>query len=377
MSMDIDLLTSPQLYSLEYTVLCQSCMTVSEFPVLTKILLQSRNLRILRLGCQTEAGFQIKDYLHLYTSYDTDGSGTFNLCLKPKDEFPPLEELTFISPAYIFMKPLYDMSRDHCIALKSCLDLSKLKILRLGATSSVVFFAEPIGCTPNVRSSSFTISGSAIIDQSFEYVQTVTMEFLKSLSNLQELHIVNPSRKYFPEIWPIVQSHATTLQKLLIHVPEDQSELISGDGTGAKLSLSEIGSTLRRLSSGPSKDQADIQHPGDQDVICDQSIRVRNTTLSTSTMLSLGHLLTLRLAQHQFLQDACIPQFDSVERCHLAADAVDNTNPEHKYNGKDGRHYLLQLFPGEPELQDEGVGTQCSQDCTWALRGVCAGDCIR
>lgn len=98
-SMDVDLLAFPQLYSLDYTVLCGSWGTnLSDFPIITHILQHSKDLQILRLGCSSDTRIKMQDYQHLYTRFGIDGMGTLNMCLESGDKFLSLEELVFMAP---------------------------------------------------------------------------------------------------------------------------------------------------------------------------------------------------------------------------------------------------------------------------------------
>ncbi|KAG4436705.1 hypothetical protein IFR05_007819 [Cadophora sp. M221] len=274
MSMDLDLLASPQLYSLEYTVLCQSPTTnISEFPVITQILLQSSKLRVLRLACVSDSRFQFEDYQSKYATFGTDGTGPFNLSLKAGDKFPPLDQLAFISPTDVsstddFSPHLYCLSRDHCLFMKDSIDLSKLRTLDLGRNSSHVFFAELAGCVPNLKSLSFSILNPSISHQSPGYIQSVTTEFLEPLSDLQELHIHNQSMQYYPKLWPIIQRHASTLQKLSMDVPEIQIDDKPKVPTSSGFQFPDVLSGWRRIG------KPDVQQPSEEEIIYDHSIQV-------------------------------------------------------------------------------------------------------
>ncbi|KAL2069156.1 hypothetical protein VTL71DRAFT_15494 [Oculimacula yallundae] len=169
MSMDIDLLSSPQLSSLKLGVLCQNpapattfatATGISEFPILTRILLRGKKLRILRIACLADARFQLSDYQKQYARYGMASSGPFNLSLRRGDRLPALEELTFLPDSNEFSRLVYELSRDHSLALKASLDLTKLKILNLGRSTAHVIFAEITGCVPNLKSLRFSIPNS-------------------------------------------------------------------------------------------------------------------------------------------------------------------------------------------------------------------------
>jgi len=276
MSMDVDLLASPQLYSLEYTVLCESPATNrSEFPVLTRILLLSKNFRILRLGCSSDSRYKVQDYQHLYTGFRTDGVGSLNMCLKSGDKFPSLEKLVFMPPGNRYWNQVYHLTRDHCIALNECIDWTKMKVVDLGQTASHIFFAELAGHIPNLKFLDFTILNFNVWHQNPSYVQSMTVESMESLANLEEFHMSNQSMQYFPRFWPIIQRHAATLRRLSMDVPEDQSGMVPvGElsHTSARSPFAGLGKSLRGLVKHPMNADAEQSH---EQEIYDHSIRVR------------------------------------------------------------------------------------------------------
>ncbi|KAH6710810.1 hypothetical protein BKA61DRAFT_578638 [Leptodontidium sp. MPI-SDFR-AT-0119] len=293
MSMDLDLLASPQLYSLECTVLCQSSpANLSEFPVLTQILLQSSKLRVLRLACVSDSRFQFKDYQSKYATFGTDGSGPLNLFLKAGDKFPPLEQLAFISPTHIsptddFSPQLYRLSRDHCLVMKESMDLSKLRTLDLGRTSSHVFFAELAGYVPNLKSLSFTIPNPSVSHQSTGYIQSVTAEFLEPLSNLQELYIHNQSMQDYPKLWPIIRRHASTLQKLSMDVPETQIDDTPEVPLSSGFQFPGVLSSWRRTA------KPDGRQTSEEGTIYDHSVQLNTSFFK---MRAFPHLCTLNVS---------------------------------------------------------------------------------
>ena len=274
MSMDLALLTSPRLYSLKYTVLCPVRLFSplgaerSEFPVITRILQRSKNLRVLRLGAVEDSRFKFGDYQEKYARFGADGSGALNLCLRRGDVFPPLEELTFSSPRND-SPALYSLTPNHCFAMERSMDLTALKVLDLGRTASHIFFANLNGCVPNLKSLSFTMLNPYQHHQSPVYVESVTADFLGSLSGLEELHINNDSMEHYPKLWPIVKRHASTLQKLSMDEPDDQTE------DGVEVPTPSSGFKLPGLpSSWKRKDEVVKEKTPQDEIIHDHNVQV-------------------------------------------------------------------------------------------------------
>ena len=288
--MDLALLTSPRLYSLEYTVLCPVRLFSplgperSEFSVITRILQRSKNLRVLRLGAVEDSRFKFGDYQEKYARFGADGSGALNLCLRRGDVFPPLEELTFSSPRND-SPALYSLTPNHCFAMERSMDLTALKVLDLGRTASHIFFANLNGCVPNLKSLSFTMLNPYQNNQSPEYVERVTADFLGCLSGLEELHINNDSMEHYPKLWPIIKRHASTLQKLSMDEPDDQSE-----NEVYEVPTPSSGFIAPGLpSSWKRKDEAEKEKTPQDEIIYDHNVQVRTNlrVLFTAWKLSL------------------------------------------------------------------------------------------
>lgn len=224
-SMDVELLSSPQLYSLEYTVLCDNPTTrLSEFPVLRKVLLPNKNLRILRLGCSSNHRIPSRDY----QDQSQFNQGPFNLDLRPGDSFAELNELEFISKPNVYGYQLYDLSHEHCKAWKECAALSKLQKLNLGQLPSQVFFAAVPGSVPLLNSLTFTIQSLFVSRWEPENLETVTAQFLDSILGLEVLRINNESKKFYPKVWLSIQNHGKSLKELTMDVSEYQNKEVPG-----------------------------------------------------------------------------------------------------------------------------------------------------
>lgn len=138
--MDLDLLLSPQLHTLEYTVSKEVREPWrDEMHILAQILQRNAKLKILRLNCENgdvPSFSALGQNPHGLTIETSRSSRVASLPLLEKgdiyiDRLPCiLEELSFLRGSYSMN--MYDLGNNHCLALKQCLDWSKLVKLDLG-----------------------------------------------------------------------------------------------------------------------------------------------------------------------------------------------------------------------------------------------------
>lgn len=116
-------------------------------------------------------------------------------------------------------------------------------------------------------------------------MESVTADFLGCLSGLEELHINNDSMEHYPKLWPIIKRHASTLQKLSMDEPDDQTE----DEVDEVPTLTS-GFKLPGLStSWKRKDEAEKEKTPQDEIIYDHNVQVRTNlrVLFTAWKLSL------------------------------------------------------------------------------------------
>ncbi|KAF2800021.1 hypothetical protein K505DRAFT_413252 [Melanomma pulvis-pyrius CBS 109.77] len=182
---DSVLLSSPQLYRLDFTVACQerfTTNTISLFRRLKNVLVQSRSLRIL--------------WLDIY-------------------RMPPLEELTIEARDYSF-------DSDHYYQWLECMDWKKLRRLSFGFHRPGDFFAGLVNQTPKLQSLKFGYSSDSVVkaptpephEQFIAECQS-TGEFIKSLGSLKELAVQCHTMDHGQDLWEIIaEKHEKSLWRL-------------------------------------------------------------------------------------------------------------------------------------------------------------------
>ncbi|KFY13798.1 hypothetical protein V492_03039 [Pseudogymnoascus sp. VKM F-4246] len=224
--LDIDLLRSPQLHSLELVVLqsgqyyCRPDQTVSEFPVLKQILLGSPNLRVLRLGYIRHEGYDFARFARYYESFNTDGEGPLNLQFQNKDCLPTLTELGILTEERRIYEPGYDLSKEHCIAWKSAMNWKALTKLDLGNARTGNFFMIFRGHIPQLKSLKFRLSRGKDSDEDPAPLLQATTRFLDSITGLEQLKVDDWTRSFFPDLWPSIAKHGHSLTCLEVNASE-------------------------------------------------------------------------------------------------------------------------------------------------------------
>ncbi len=151
-NMDVRLLSSPLLYSLDYEVYYRQqlgeVMFFSEFTKLKGIVLGSPHLRILYLKTRPEPsmrwGYDLGEVPTV--RWDCDEPRPLNLNLQPSDLMPPLHELM------VSNHPPYFLTREHCRVWSHCMDWSQLRSLDLSKRCPHNFLEQLCGRVTNLKS---------------------------------------------------------------------------------------------------------------------------------------------------------------------------------------------------------------------------------
>lgn len=212
---DSVLLSSPQLYRLDFSVACQnrfSSNTISLFRRLKNILVQSRSLRMLSLDIHKDPYFR-------KLSLGEEDRGSLNLPLEPGDRMPPLEELTIEARDYSF-------DSDHYHQWLECMDWKKLRRLSFGLHRPGDFFAGLVNQTPKLQSLGFGYSGVIVLNlgiptleprEKLDVEPQSTGEFIRSIGSLKELVIRCRTMDLGQDLWEIIAGkHGQSLRRLTI-----------------------------------------------------------------------------------------------------------------------------------------------------------------
>lgn len=245
MVMDLDILTSPQLYSLEYTFFKEATgPSRSELPIMARIMRNSKKLRVLRFVCEEDRRFHFEDYYGFYERFGSDGHGFKNLPFSAftlDDQLEPLQELAFLSDP-LRADTFYDFTDSHCNAWRFCMDWSKLVTLDLGGQGPSPFFEIFRGHVPNLKSLSFTLTRGGPQSIGVDNVRIIG-DFLDSIKGLEELYITNASNGFFPILWSYVKKHGPTLRVL------KTTNLLNASWKWTKVVLVELSQTCPQLRS--------------------------------------------------------------------------------------------------------------------------------
>ncbi|PVH73038.1 hypothetical protein DL98DRAFT_608610 [Cadophora sp. DSE1049] len=249
-TLDLDLLHSPQLHSLELVVLqtgdyyCGPSQINSEFPVLRQLFHGNPNLRILRLGGFQEVCYSFYHFAKSYESFDTSGDGPLNLQFQKKDQFPTLVELVILKKKYCIHDPGYDFSKEHCIAWKKVMDWKALQKLDLGNARPDDFFMIFCGHIPQLKSLKFRLNLGKDSSEDPVPLLRLTTRFLDSITGLEELEVADWTRAFFPDLCASIMSHGKSLNRLEINASERGNRNFPG---WSAESLSQMLSELPKL----------------------------------------------------------------------------------------------------------------------------------
>jgi len=209
---DIDLLSSPQLYSLKYLALTEGYpFKTSELQFLKLILTQAKNLRILHLDVGGDIAYSFSPVQEILRKrgIDCSGKGPMNLGFQEGDTISSLQELSILSL-------IYDLSASHCSAWKQCMDWTCITTLNLGDRCPASFFTILRDSLPNLLSLRFMFALGENEQQQCNNVSQVG-DFLDSVQGLNELHIHNDGGPVFEQLWPYLRRHLPTIRILDIY----------------------------------------------------------------------------------------------------------------------------------------------------------------
>jgi hypothetical protein len=173
--LDTKLLSSPQLYSLDFMV-CGNFVGLtprSEFQTLKNCLLQAKSLKRLRL----HAG-------------STDDQRTWiaspqHLCIRDGDVFPALQSLTLTYDRY-------KLTEIHCRQWLKAMDWSQLRNLDLDHGCPEYLFAAITGLVPQLKSLKFGFWPNYSGGRSWQcHDLTVVARFFASIAALEEIFLQN------------------------------------------------------------------------------------------------------------------------------------------------------------------------------------------
>lgn len=207
--LDVDLFSSPQLYSLCTTVMYgQELMgheTKNEYPLLTKIIAQNENLRILRLLDGGNA--------YCWSPHDEYTLGPRHLNLSQVGTLPPLEVLELQGTKYQFSEP-------HLRQWLSCMDWTKLRELDLGKLSPGPLLRALTGEIPQLKVFKFGQFPELFSVTPSDWksdVETIDA-FIQSIEGLEELSWRNHrGEQIWKAVWPsLLRKHGSSLRKLYV-----------------------------------------------------------------------------------------------------------------------------------------------------------------
>lgn len=189
-TMDMTLLSSPQLVSLDYTLF--SDFDPPEVEQLAEALTAGAHCKSLRV--HIGAGW------HELPTGHFSSEGSVGEVTNPT--FPLLEEFSII------MRPDSRYSHDPYRLLRGCIEATSLKRLDLDDSCTLEIFGELVGRTPNLRYLRFGVPGELHVNDS-------VTSFLDSLVDLCGLNINNIGR-HTNILWPFIQKHRHSLKELIL-----------------------------------------------------------------------------------------------------------------------------------------------------------------
>ncbi|PVI03213.1 hypothetical protein DM02DRAFT_640793 [Periconia macrospinosa] len=200
--MDMELLSSPLLVGLTYTIYANGYQSDeparSEWPRLTQALAAGGNIRSLQLWvrsdnfCRRDAQIVPVDEPEKLERLDLISG----LC------FPRLEELSIQHENW----STYLWDADHCIAFRDSIDCSRLRTLDFGKTNPIAFFRCLTGLLPKLKTLRFTAVEDAI---------EPARSFVESLDSLEHLGLAR-AQKGIDQLWPAIIKHRNTLKTLIL-----------------------------------------------------------------------------------------------------------------------------------------------------------------
>ncbi|KAG4429365.1 hypothetical protein IFR05_015151 [Cadophora sp. M221] len=209
--LEVDVLKSPQLYSLSMNIVRDTHFPFySEYPTVWAIIKNSKNLRILRIGAEQD-NRPINRRRGPQPPF-THTAQPLHFPIQQGDSLEPLSELTFFSSGYPVLQ--YDLSAHHCAKLRDVSDWSHLKVLDFGEQSTVHFWSIFRGYIPNLKTARFRFSQPGIRATVTSGTADEIGKFLDSITGLEELDIKIADGDFFNVLFKYIKHHGPTLQVL-------------------------------------------------------------------------------------------------------------------------------------------------------------------
>jgi len=212
--LDTDLLSSPQLHSIAYTVFGTEAVKVygvrkfySELRALRECLLQAKSLKCLRLSIDHRTYYRA-------SIQDSWSAGPKNLDFQDGHVFPALEELALPYQTY-------SMTALHCKQWLHAMDWSYLQRLDLGCGSPKHLFVALTGQVPQLKALEFGIwdHPNSMVSGDWDcFDLVITTRFFDSIDGLEEVVINNFQADEFNRIRSaLLEKHGRTLRKLHVN----------------------------------------------------------------------------------------------------------------------------------------------------------------
>lgn len=220
-AMDTLLLSSPLLYSLNYSILqgaTSSGIVCSEFRRLKDILLQSPKLEVLSLAVYNSTG---NDFPVPQASLDWHP-----LLPIGSPEVEPLTKLDTLTIPSRFSYSGEAISRIYSSIIAQSNDFTNLRQLNLLNLGGNYSFELLKGRVPNVKHLEFVFKiesqNRRSYGQQFCKNATHVRDLLDSINALETLHITSEEEN-FDILWPAILKHRSSLRRFSIHTLPDQS----------------------------------------------------------------------------------------------------------------------------------------------------------
>lgn len=215
-AMDVRLLSSPLLYSLNYSIFygsTSSGIVCSEFRTLKDILLRSQKLRILSLAVYLSFGDIVPKAPGDWHTFLPVGSG---------DPLLKLHTLTIPDETTYYAQ---DLGKVYSAIFAQANDFTQLNRLALKNLCGYHSFEPLKGRVPNLKhlEFSFRIGNSyhrTIGDRCKNPI--LVRDFLESINALETLEITNYEDN-FDILWPAIVKNFGSLKRLGLHTPPDQT----------------------------------------------------------------------------------------------------------------------------------------------------------
>jgi hypothetical protein len=198
-NLDMRLLSSPLLYSVDLPIFCSRPVAEgkihSELPILKQVVTQAPRLR--KMGIHLMDSLGSRQFMPGGPSYtdkidvprNSEDLHKAHLPLRANDRMPPLTEVRLSSDFTLE----YDLSIEHCIRWIQCADLTKLRVLDLANLSVEHLLRQWTGKVPNLKVLNFGIwPNNGVIDLSPAKLGPPegVAAFIQGIDSLQELSIL-------------------------------------------------------------------------------------------------------------------------------------------------------------------------------------------